>query len=257
MEYTIEQIQEFRKCADPVTGPEYFLTNYFMIQHPVSGPQLMQMQQYHLDFLHNIHSNQQSINLLSRQLGKTTLMTGYALWMALFCDDSTIVFAAAKNAIGKDMMQRLYFALANLPEFLRCDTFSQIKTYVHFHNGSRIMSSVVSANTGRGMSISLLMIDEFAYVRSDVAAEFIASVWPALSFFGKVVIASSLSSSENVFNTLWEDANNKTNAMSPFAADWRVNLDLDESWEKDMTKVIGREAFSREYLNKVAEPADA
>ena len=37
MSMTEEQILEFARCADPVTGPEYFMTNYFYIQHPTRG----------------------------------------------------------------------------------------------------------------------------------------------------------------------------------------------------------------------------
>lgn len=32
--YTQEQVNEFALCADPVTGPLYFMQNFFHIQHP-------------------------------------------------------------------------------------------------------------------------------------------------------------------------------------------------------------------------------
>ena len=38
--YTDEQIEEFVKCADPITGPEYFMDNFFYIQHPTRGRML-------------------------------------------------------------------------------------------------------------------------------------------------------------------------------------------------------------------------
>ena len=31
--FTNDQLDEFVKCADPVTGPAYFLDHYFNIQH--------------------------------------------------------------------------------------------------------------------------------------------------------------------------------------------------------------------------------
>ena len=40
--FSEEQIVEFMRCADPVTGPEYFMSNYFYIQHPVKGKMLYQ-----------------------------------------------------------------------------------------------------------------------------------------------------------------------------------------------------------------------
>ena len=37
MSYTEYQILEIAKCADPVTGARYFMSNYFYIQHPTKG----------------------------------------------------------------------------------------------------------------------------------------------------------------------------------------------------------------------------
>ena len=38
--FSHEQLQEFVKCSDPITGPEYFMSNYFYIQHPTKGRML-------------------------------------------------------------------------------------------------------------------------------------------------------------------------------------------------------------------------
>jgi hypothetical protein len=38
--WTEEQLEEFMKCADPVTGPQYFMDNFFYIQHPTKGKML-------------------------------------------------------------------------------------------------------------------------------------------------------------------------------------------------------------------------
>ena len=40
--YTEQQMREFAQCADPVTGPLYFLTHFFYIQHPMKGKLLYQ-----------------------------------------------------------------------------------------------------------------------------------------------------------------------------------------------------------------------
>jgi hypothetical protein len=38
--YTEDELIEFAKCADPVTGPLYFMDNFFFIQHPTRGKML-------------------------------------------------------------------------------------------------------------------------------------------------------------------------------------------------------------------------
>ena len=38
--FTEEELDEFLKCADPDTGPHYFMDNLFYIQHPTQGKML-------------------------------------------------------------------------------------------------------------------------------------------------------------------------------------------------------------------------
>jgi ferredoxin-NADP reductase len=38
--YTEDELLEFAACADPVTGPLYFMDHFFNIQHPTRGKML-------------------------------------------------------------------------------------------------------------------------------------------------------------------------------------------------------------------------
>ena len=68
--YTPTQINEIAKCHDPVSGPEYFLDNFFFIQHPTQGKIKYQPFDYQRELAHSYHAHRFSINLLGRQLGK-------------------------------------------------------------------------------------------------------------------------------------------------------------------------------------------
>jgi len=35
--FTEKQLAEVARCADPATGPAYFMEHFFYIQHPVKG----------------------------------------------------------------------------------------------------------------------------------------------------------------------------------------------------------------------------
>ena len=82
--WTEEQLIDFKECADSDTGPAYFLGKYFHIQHPVDGKILYKPYKYQETLVNSYHSNRFSINLLSRQMGKTTTAAGYLLWYAMF-----------------------------------------------------------------------------------------------------------------------------------------------------------------------------
>ena len=56
--FTEEQLMEFAKCADPVTGPEYFMSNYFYIQHPTKGRMLYKPFDYQKRLIDSYHNNQ-------------------------------------------------------------------------------------------------------------------------------------------------------------------------------------------------------
>jgi hypothetical protein len=58
---------EFARCADPVTGPEYFMSNYFYIQHPVKGKMLYTPFEYQRKLIDTYHNNRFSISLMPRQ----------------------------------------------------------------------------------------------------------------------------------------------------------------------------------------------
>jgi hypothetical protein len=68
--YTPEQFAEFMACCDPITGPEYFLRNFFYIQSEKTGRQLFSLFDYQLELLQNYQDHKYSVNMLSRQLGK-------------------------------------------------------------------------------------------------------------------------------------------------------------------------------------------
>ncbi len=54
--YTEYQIREIARCADPVTGPEYFMNNYFYIQHPTKGKILYTAFEYQSRLIHTYHN---------------------------------------------------------------------------------------------------------------------------------------------------------------------------------------------------------
>ena len=70
--YSNDELREFAKCADPVTGPMYFMDNFFHIQHPTRGKMLYHPFEYQRRLIQNYHENRFSISLMPRQTGKST-----------------------------------------------------------------------------------------------------------------------------------------------------------------------------------------
>lgn len=75
MLYTTHQLQEFAKCADPVTGPAYFMSHYFYIQTVKSGSAVYKPYDYQKGLLDTYHGYRNSVALLPRQSGKCCFFT--------------------------------------------------------------------------------------------------------------------------------------------------------------------------------------
>lgn len=256
--YTREQLTEFAKCADPNNGIKHFLSNYFNIQHPTKGRMLYQPYEYQDKLIETYHNYRFNINMLPRQTGKSTTAAGYLLWYAMFVPDSVILIAAHKYAGAQEIMQRIRYAYELCPDHIRAGVVSYNKGSIDFDNGSRIVAQATTDNTGRGMSITLLYCDEFAFVRPSIAREFWTSISPTLATGGKAIITSTPNSDEDQFAQIWRDAN-KTwdedgkpadigiNGFKSYRSYWWEHPDRDDAWKEEELGRIGEERFRREH----------
>jgi len=255
--FTEQQLAEFIACADPDTGPEYFMDNFFHIQHPTRGKMLYHPFEYQKRLISTYHNYRFSISMMPRQTGKSTSAAGYLLWMAMFHPDSTILIAAHKYTGSQEIMQRIRYAYELCPDHIRAGVTSYNKGNLDFENGSRIVSTTTTENTGRGMSISLLYCDEFAFVRPTIAKEFWTSISPTLATGGKAIITSTPNSDEDQFALLWKGANkcedsygNPTemgvNGFKAYRSYWNEHPDRDETWASEQRAQLGDDRFRRE-----------
>lgn len=256
--YSKEQIDELRNCLDPETGPRYFIENFMYIQHPMKGRQKLELYDFQLDLIDNYHKYRKSINMVSRQMGKTTVAAGYLLWYAMFVDDATILIASNKYDGAQEIMHRVRYAYESIPDHIRAGVKSYNKRSVDFDNGSRIVATTTTENTGRGMSLSLVYLDEFAFVEPNIAKEFWTSLSPTLSTGGKCIITSTPNTDEDQFADIWFGANrlvdangNETNVgvngFRPFIATWEVHPDRNQEWADSEMAALGEDRFLREH----------
>jgi hypothetical protein len=255
--FTDQQLEEFIKCADPDTGPQYFMDNFFYIQHPTRGKMLYHPFDYQARLINVYHQYRYSISMMPRQTGKSTSAAGYILWYAMFVPDSTILIAAHKYTGAQEIMQRIRFAYELCPDHIRAGVTSYNKGSLDFENGSRIVSATTTETTGRGMSISLLYADEFAFVRPTIAKEFWTAISPTLATGGKAIITSTPNSDEDQFALLWKGAlkcedefGNPTevgqNGFKAYRSYWKEHPDRDTAWGESMRAQLGEDRFRRE-----------
>ena len=255
---TQKELDDFIKCCDPNTGHLYFMDNFFYIQHPTRGSMVYHPWPYQQRLIETYHNYRFSIALMPRQSGKSTSAAGYLLWYAMFVPDSTILIAAHKYTGSQEIMNRVRYAYENCPDHIKAGVTTYNKGSLDFENGSRIVSATTTENTGRGMSITLLYLDEFAFVRPTIAEQFWTSITPTLSTGGKAIITSTPNSDEDQFALIWKGANktedsygNQTelgvNGFKAYKAHYSEQPGRDEKWADGMLAQLGEDRFRREF----------
>jgi|TARA_B110000196_G_scaffold303700_1_gene299768 hypothetical protein len=256
--FTEDQIKHLSACMDPNKGYMHFAKHFAYIQHPVKGKLLFEPFEYQERLLRSYHDFRFNINMLPRQTGKTTSAAVYLAWYAMFHPDQTILIAAHKYTGAQEIMQRIRYVYELCPDYIRAGVVNYNKGSIEFENGSRIVSATTTGNTGRGMSISLLYCDEFAFVAPNIAEEFWTSISPTLATGGRAILTSTPNSDEDTFATIWKQAEDKfdehgneqklgINGFHSFRSFWDEHPDRDDEWKVAEVGRIGEERFRREY----------
>jgi len=149
--------EEFKKCA---IDPSYFLSKYSYIQHPIRGRVLFDLYHYQKNALKEFEKHNYNIVLKGRQIGISTLVAGYALWLMLFHKDKNVLVIATKQETAKNLVTKVKFMHDNLPVWLRGSVITNNKLSLQFSNGSQIKAVASSPDAGRSEALSLLILDE-------------------------------------------------------------------------------------------------
>lgn len=181
----------------------------------------------------------------------------YLLWFAMFNFEKTILIASNKDDNAMENIFRIRFMYERLPHWLKPGLTDDgwNKHGVGFDNGSRIISTATSENSGRGLSISLLFLDEFAFVRDTVQQEFWTSMAPTLATGGSCIIASTPNGDMNIYAQLWRgatipkshDTKLGSNDFYPVYVAWDEPPGRDQQFQESEIAKIGELRWRQEY----------
>ena len=252
----IEKLRELKKCAlDPI----YFIRNYVYINTKDNGMQLFDLYDFQEKAIQRFMKYRFNINKWSRQVGKSTIVRGFILWWGIFHKDQLIAMIGNKLSLAKEQMQQLRDSYSRLPTWLQPGVKLWNKTSIQFSNNSRIIVSSSSPDNIRGFSINLLYLDEFAFLRPNLATEFIASVMPSISS-GKTTrcIITSTPNGMNHFYDMWQTSLELNQAEAEFekgnndlyvrsVVTWDQVPGRTEAWANAEKVKIGDQRFRQEY----------
>ena len=226
--------QEYIKCAK---DPAYFMKKYCYIQHPTRGRILFNLYPFQSKVLHLFKENDYIITLKSRQLGISTLASAYSLWMMLFHKDKNVLALATTQATARNLVSKTMFMYDQLPKWLRLPALEKNKLSLRLRNGSKITAKSSNADAARSEAVSLLLIDEAAFI--DNIDETFTAAQQTLATGGQCMALSTPNGIGNWFHQTWEKAESGENSFLPIKLPWTVHPERDQSWRDQQDSDLG------------------
>lgn len=239
---------EFQKCS---TDYVYATKKHLKIEHPMKGKIPFHLFPFQERTLAELQKHRFNIILKSRQMGISTLLAADSLLKMLFNENFKILVIATTQDVARNLVRKVKVMHDNAPVWLRGELEDNNKLSISFKNGSSIKAVSSSAHSGRSEALSMLIIDEAAFV------DRIDSIWgaalPTLSTGGSATLLSTPNGMGNLFHKLWTDAESGDviEGLEPFNAiklKWDLHPERDQSWRDQQTSLLGERLAAQECV---------
>ena len=125
----------------------------------------------------------------------------------------------------------------NLPSWLKIDAPENNKLTLRLSNGSQIKATSASSDAGRSEAVSLLLIDEAAFIEN--IGEIWASAQQTLATGGGCIALSTPYGTGNWFHQTWTRAEQGENDFLPIKLPWYVHPERDQTWRDRQDDLLG------------------
>jgi len=237
---TLEMLEWIKCSIDPI----YYCKKYITITLADGGLSKFKLFKYQEEMIELFEHNRFTVACLGRQLGKTTAVAAYMLWVAHFHETKQCAILANKADQAQEIMERVQQSYELLPVFIKPAVRVYNKRSVTFWNKAKVFSGSSSKSSVRGRSISILYWDEAGFTPNDW--EFYESIYPTISSGKetKLILTSTPNGKRGVFYKLWSDPNS---GFAKIKAIWSDNPTRDEQWKQETIAATSLEQFAQEF----------
>ncbi len=237
MSLSFEQ-QEYINCA---RNPLYFLDHYghvFNAEKKTVTP--MECFKYQRRCLKSFHKFQNNIVLKSRQTGLSVVTAGYVAWCLLFSVDEKILIIANDRNGAVRFLKTVKDFILHTPEWLKPAEVKNNEQYIEFTNNCWAKAVAASENAGRGESLTMLILDETAFI--DNADSIWMGAGMAISQTkGKCIMISTPKGTGNLYHRTWEASIKSENNFNRLEVHWTENPICAKDLEDRVDEITGKE----------------
>lgn len=210
--YTEEQLLELLKCQEDIL---YFAEKFCYIQTNDDGFILPKLREYQKKILKaytdkkSRKSRKNCILMAPRQSAKTVTSSIFIVHYLIFNKEKNVGIVANKQETAIEIVDKIREIYERLPLWMQPGIVDGgwNKKGLRLANGMRLLSSASTGGGLRGYTLSLLYMDEFAFVQKNVAEKFMRAMFPTVAT-GKesMIIITSTPQGMNHFSDLWQAA---------------------------------------------------
>jgi hypothetical protein len=235
-----EIIQELDKCAE---SPAYFINTYVKVIHPVKGVMPFDLFPFQERMVNEIHDNRFTLVKKFRQAGITTLAAAYSLWTVIFEHHKNVMVVSIGDRESRAFLERVVAMYDDLPKWMQPKVDEKNKHVLKLSTGSQVKSQ--PAGAGRGESVSLLIVDEAAFVEKMRA--FWMAIYPTISTGGAACIISTVNGMSNLYYELYRDAVKGKNKFHIVDIKWQEHPWYTPEWFEETRPNMSDKAWLQEY----------
>ena len=243
MKLTKEEIvKELVRCGK---DPQHFIDNYCKISHPLRGQIPFKTYDYQKDMLQSFNDYRFNVILKARQLGISTISAAYVAWFMLFHREKNVLVIATKLTTATNLVKKVKMIFKNLPSWMLIAKIqTDNKQSFELTNGSQVKAGTTSGDAGRSEALSLLIIDEAAFV--DGLDELWTGLYPTLSTGGRCIALSTPNGVGNWFHKTYAEAEDQRNDFNHIKLMWDVHPDRDQEWFDKETRNMSKRQIAQE-----------
>ncbi len=188
-------------------------------------------------------------------MGISTLIAAYALLNMIFRKNYKVLVIATTQDVAANLVRKVKVMYDNLPSFLKAKRLTaDNKLSMELPNGSSIKAVSSSAHSGRSEALSLLIIDEAAFV--DRFSEIWTASQMTLATGGAAIVLSTPNGVGNLFHRIYADAEAGVQAevlegieqFCPIKLPWYLHPERDQAWRDLQTTLLGKREAAQECV---------
>ena len=206
---------------------------------------------YQIDFLKSCLDSHRVIGVFSRQTGKTTMISLFAIYMALQEDNYKVLIIAPTDRQAGELFGRLSNSARSsglTAQFIKSSTMREIV----FINESyiRAMTTGDFGDTIRGQTADMIILEESSYIKSDIVGKVIIPMIASRGSDGRIIQIGTPFFKNHFYESFMSDKYSSHNY------DYTNCPLITEEFIQEQKKNLTKMEFAMEYEAKFIEDSD-